>query len=348
MTLLRRIIRAAGSLELTTVGLLYLFFLVFAMTLAQASMPVREATVRFMHSWLVFAGPVPFPGGMLAFSVLGANLIVATCTRIPLRWDRVGILLAHVGLILLVAGGLFSRLTVRETVIALAEGQSESFSYDLENWDLVVGADGGERYPLSSLPDTINGVRLAERQFLPDSTLVRDGGDSIISVSGARGIVPARVQRDSPVPGIILDVVGRQILLHGSDPRPLEIDGVGASPLTLQLLPGRVPLPVEIRLDAFEAEFFEGTQTPRAFSSSVTIFDGDVQRRATIEMNEPLRIGGHSIYQLGYDSPESSMDVSFFQIVRNPARWLPYVVGLLVSLGLIVHSVIRSAERRKA
>jgi hypothetical protein len=116
-------------------------------------------------------------------------------------------------------------------------------------------------------------------------------------------------------------------------------------------LPARVILPFSIELLSFEARFYEGTNTPQSFESRVRIH-GEVEREASIEMNQPARIGDYSIYQLGYDA--SGQTLSYLQIVQNPLRWVPYVLGTLAGAGLILHLVVvaiyagRGRRRKKA
>ncbi len=356
----RAAIRAASSLELTTGTLLYLFILILVATLYQNGHSIHETTSRFIYAWFFFVGPIPLPAGQLVFAVLGFNLIAGTVTRIPLRPDRIGIIIVHLGLILLVVGGLFVRLLVDESILALAEGESDTYSYDLKRWDLVVEGAGAAastgvaagaagvirddlvRYPLESLTATVAGRPVEVLKRLEDASVRRAGPKDVESVGGWKEIVPADVRRDNPVPGVTLRIDGRTVLLHGSDPGAYELDET----LSIRLLPRRYPLPATIRLEAFEAEFFEGTQTPRSFQSRVDIVEGDIERSATISMNQPLRLGPYTFFQLGYDSRDTGREVSLLHVVRNPVRQLPYVVGLLISFGLVLHAVIRVFERK--
>ncbi len=315
----RRLISVAGSPKLATVGLAWLFGLVLAATFYQLGHSIHETTLRFFHSWLIFAGPMPLPAGRLVYAVLGVNLIVSVLTRIPLRWSKVGLFIIHTGLILLVIGGLTHRFSRSESVLVLAEGESDSYSYDLRQWELVVGRAGEERYPLDSLPSEIQGKSVVVAEHLPDT-------------------------EDGPTfsPRVILQVDGETIPLSGGDRGPTAT----SSGILLRLEPSRYPMPAEIRLEEFTAEFFEGTATPKAFTSRVRVIQGDVERLAVISMNEPLRLRDYTIYQLSYDT-SGERDISVFQVVRNPIRWVTYVVSLLISGGLLVHLVIRVVEVRR-
>jgi hypothetical protein len=51
-------------------------------------------------------------------------------------------------------------------------------------------------------------------------------------------------------------------------------------------------------------------------------------------MNNPLRYGGETFYQSGYDERDDK--VTILQVVRNPGWLTPYVSCALISLGLAV------------
>lgn len=111
-------------------------------------------------------------------------------------------------------------------------------------------------------------------------------------------------------------------------------------------LPAQVILPFDIELLSFDARFYEGTNTPRAFESRVRVH-GEVEREGSVEMNRPMRVGDFSIYQLGYAADGPTF--SYLQVVENPLRWVPYLLGSLAGLGLLVHlgfEAGRAANRR--
>jgi hypothetical protein len=55
-------------------------------------------------------------------------------------------------------------------------------------------------------------------------------------------------------------------------------------------------------------------------------------RNVRIYMNNPLRYGGETLYQSGYD--ERDPRVTILQVVRNPTWLTPYLSCTLVGLGL--------------
>lgn len=341
-TIFSRAIHLIGSLELTTIGLLWLFGLTLAGTFYQLNHSIQQTVAVFFHAWFVFAGPVPLPAAQFVFAVLGLNLAVSTFTRIPYRWDKIGLFIVHLGLIAMVVGGMTQRFSRKESILVLAEGESDTYSYDLRNWEVVVGADGGERYGVHSLPDLLAGRPVSLIEFVADAEPSPEGPESVRNIERNRSLIVADPPRPNPIPGVLLHVGSDQVLLHGNDRFPTRL----VDDLVLRLEPARYPMSAEIRLNEFEAEFFQGSTTPRSFTSEVTVVQDGARRDAVISMNRPLRLREYTIFQLGYDA-NVLRDVSVFQVVENPLRWIVYAVSLVIAAGLLVHLVIRASDVRR-
>lgn len=112
----------------------------------------------------------------------------------------------------------------------------------------------------------------------------------------------------------------------------------------------RAYLPAFIKLLDFKHDRYPGTDIPFNFSSDVALLEGpDARQRNTlIYMNHPLRYEGLTFYQASFANNDT---MSMFQVVHNPARWIPYIacvittIGLLLqfSISLFVHSFKRRA-----
>jgi hypothetical protein len=95
--------------------------------------------------------------------------------------------------------------------------------------------------------------------------------------------------------------------------------------------------PYSLRLDEFRFDRYEGTETPKNFSSRVRLIDeqrGD-DREVTIRMNEPLRHRGDTFFQADWNKKTEKGTV--LQVVRNPAWQLPYWSCAIVTLGMLMH-----------
>jgi hypothetical protein len=93
--------------------------------------------------------------------------------------------------------------------------------------------------------------------------------------------------------------------------------------------------PFSLTLLKFSHDKYPGTEIPKNFSSRVRLKsdDGKEDRETLIFMNNPLRYGGYTFYQAGFDNNDTT---TVLQVVRNPSWLLPYIACVLMGLGLCI------------
>src|ERR1700757_1453808 len=143
--MLHKLVDLITSLKLTIVCLAAAMALIFAGTLAQVHLGIHEAQQRYFQSMFVWWPPegrgfkIPvFPGGHLIGAVLLINLIAAHAKRFRWAWRKLGIHLTHAGLIIMLAGGLFTDLFAVESHMRLTGGETKNYSEDMQHTELVV------------------------------------------------------------------------------------------------------------------------------------------------------------------------------------------------------------------
>src|SRR5580693_5990452 len=131
--LVRRLIKIFTSLRLTVVLLAFAIILVFIGTLAQVDEGLYNAQARYFRQWLVLGldlfgtrVPIILPGGYLIGTLLLINLLAAHIYRFQFSVKKIGIQLAHAGVILLLVGQLVTDMLARETQIHFSEGETKS------------------------------------------------------------------------------------------------------------------------------------------------------------------------------------------------------------------------------
>ncbi|MDP3850866.1 MAG: cytochrome c biogenesis protein ResB [Luteolibacter sp.] len=368
MKVLNQLIEGVSSLRLTVFCLAAALVLVFAGTLAQVRFGLYLVQDEYFQSWFVwwqapagnFTLPV-FPGGHLIGAVLLGNLIAAHIRRFSWAWKKIGIQLTHLGLIIMLAGGLATDLFSVHSFMRIKEGGNSNYSEDSMKMEFAVidqtdpeteqvTAVPGERLASGgtitheSLP-----FQLAVRGFYQNSKLgmIGQGGTSVPAASqgtGQRVSVTAAARatrmndRDSmsavleiiPVKGG--DSLGTWLVSDAlAAPQNFEFGGRRWS---LQLRPARYYKPYSLTLLDFTHETYPGTQIPKNFSSKVNLSDLEVDdsRQVLIFMNHPLRYRGDTYYQSGFEPDNSG---TILQVVRNPSYQAPYVACVIVSIGLI-------------
>jgi hypothetical protein len=142
--LIKKLVRFFTSLKLTVVLLAFAIVLVFIGTLAQVDEGLYEAQARYFHQWLIFGLdvfghriPLILPGGYLIGTMLLLNLLAAHLYRFQLSVKKIGIQLAHAGVILLLVGQLMTDMLAHESQMQLAEGETKAYAEDARHCELV-------------------------------------------------------------------------------------------------------------------------------------------------------------------------------------------------------------------
>jgi len=166
--LVRRLIKVFTSLRLTVVLLAFGIILVFVGTLAQVDEGLYNAQARYFRQWIVLGLdlfgrkiPIILPGGYLIGTLLLLNLFAAHIYRFQLSVKKIGIQLAHAGVILLLVGQLVTDMFAHESQMLFSEGQTRNYSESAQYYELIF--------------TTPTGNNTAQVVSLPGSLLARGG-----------------------------------------------------------------------------------------------------------------------------------------------------------------------------
>ena len=143
--MLDRVVNFFTSLRLTVICLCLAILLVFLGTLQQVHLGLYEVQARYFRSFLIFWGPagaswkIPvYPGGWLIGMTLLMNLLAAHIKRFKFEKRKIGILLVHGGLILLLVGQFVTEMFQIESQMVLRPGQTKNYSEDGRKNELAV------------------------------------------------------------------------------------------------------------------------------------------------------------------------------------------------------------------
>jgi hypothetical protein len=144
------VIRFFTSLRLTVVLLAFAILLVFIGTLAQVDEGLYNAQARYFRQWLIFGLnllghkiPLILPGGYLIGTMLLVNLLAAHIYRFQFSVKKLGIQIAHSGVILLLVGQLATDMFAHESQIRFAEGETKTYAESSQNYELAFTVDAG-------------------------------------------------------------------------------------------------------------------------------------------------------------------------------------------------------------
>ena len=142
--LFRWLIKFFTSLRLTVVLLAFAIVLVFVGTLAQVDEGLYNAQARYFRQWLVLGLdafghriPIILPGGYLIGTLLLVNLLAAHIYRFQLSIKKIGIQLAHAGVILLLVGQLATDMLAHESQMHFFVGETKSYSESPQYYELI-------------------------------------------------------------------------------------------------------------------------------------------------------------------------------------------------------------------
>ncbi len=361
-------------MKLTIACLAAATILVFVGTLAQVHYGIHVVQERYFQSLLVwwptestgFRIPV-FPGGHLLGAVLLLNLVAAHLRRFRMNLRNVGIHLIHGGLIIMLAGGLFTDLFSVESQILIAQGETKNYSEDSRLRELVIidkrNRDSDKVTAVSEARLRRGGVldlenlpfRIAIKNYFENSQLQKLGPMMAKTERAAEQGLGAQVSvRELPqttsvdgrdVKSAILQLEPKETADAASVPRgtwlvsealenPQTFSCAGGA-WQIEMRPIRYYKPYSLTLQKFTHERYPGTDIPKNFASQITLNDPghNVHRDVLIYMNHPFRYAGETYYQSGFGGDDQS---SILQVVHNPSFVAPYIACVVVGLGLLL------------
>ena len=374
----RHIFSPLASLRLTVTLFATAMFLIFAGTLAQAHRGIWSVMHQFFRSplvWIdlqlfvpedVFRVPYrfPYPGGYVIGGLLLINLVAAYALRFKFTRKRVGILLLHMGIVLLLIGELVTALWSQEGTMTIDEGSSANFIEDIRHAELaVIDPSHPDHEQVVVIPGSVltreEMIRheslpfdVSVRQWMPNSRLFGPATappdiKPIATAGIGTRVVAQQVPQvtgaddqtvDAPSAYLTLSHRGRDlgtwlVSAYLDAPEPVT---VGGKTYGIQLRFKRTYKPYTIHLIDFRHDKFVGTEKPRNFSSLIRLVDPtrNEDRQALIYMNHPLRYNGETFYQSAFKQDDSG---TILQVVRNPGWLIPYVACGLVSAGMLLH-----------
>jgi hypothetical protein len=364
---LLRWVKPLTSLKLTIICLAAAMVLVFVGTLDQVHIGVYEAENRYFRSFfLFFTLPgthlrIPwFPGGYIVGTLLLINLLAAHIARFKLSWKKVGILLLHSGLILLLIGQLFADIFIDlESQMRLDQGQTKNYSESLYHDELaIIDTSGTDSDQVVSVPESrlskgnriplpVDSLEVVIQEYYPNAALVSPGqlpspsyphlpiGPMAVAVQMEKTY--KENERNQPAATVSIlqngNLLGTWSVAAGF-PRPLSFQAAGKT-RQIVLRPKRFYKPFAVQLLQFRHDRYAGTDIAKNFSSRIKLTDAEKHedRESLIFMNNPLRYRGYTFFQAGFDNNDTT---TVLQVAQNPSWLVPYISCALIVFGMLL------------
>lgn len=360
------------SLRLTVALLVLGMVLVFWGTLAQVHLGLYQAQNEFFRSFFVFWQPngsalkIPvFPGGYLLGGLLLINLFAAHFRYYRSAKKKIGILLIHLGIVLLLAGQFLTDFLSSESVMHIRAGASVNYSESTSDYELAItdttdqAFDTAVAFPARALlkHDEITRTELpftiCPESYYQNSALTEKaepGYEEAKTSSGVgrsgiwwRRLPHETVTQKRDVPSGIVELrtpqgtLGSFLVSGFLHPQEFTFNH---RTYQLALRPLRFYKPFSLHLVEFKFDRYPGTDIPKNFSSRVRLQRPQTgeDRELLIYMNNPLRYAGETFYQADWDHEDEKGTV--LQVVRNPSWLTPYLACALVGGGLVIQFMI--------
>jgi hypothetical protein len=177
--LIKKIVNFFTSLKLTAALLAFAIVLVFVGTLAQADEGLYGAQAHYFKQWIVIGAsmfghkiPLILPGGYLLGTLLLVNLVITHICRFQLSPKKIGIQLAHAGVIVLLVGQLATDMLARELQMHFVEGETRNYSDSAGAYELIFN-NGNE---ITAIPERLlatGGELTTQKTGLPFTIVVK-------------------------------------------------------------------------------------------------------------------------------------------------------------------------------
>ena len=365
--MLKHLLKIFSSVKLTVACLVLGCVIVFWGTIAQVHLGLYKAQNEFFRSLFVYWTPagsgfhVPiFPGGYLIGTVLLVNLFLAHFRYYQPGKRKIGIVLIHLGIVLLLLGQMLTDFLAVESSLHLRIGETKNYTEADRAFELAVkdttekDSDKIVAIPCSVLvrrgevsdPEMPFTVRV--KTFYANSMLAQQSQPGYAKVNTTAGLGSDMWWREVPretgmnridMPSAIVEVVTNggllgMFLVSGwvDQPQPFTFNRHAYEMLLRQ---ERYYLPFSLHLIEFRHDKYPGTDIPKNFSSRVRLqnLENGEDREVRIFMNNPLRYAGETFYQASFDADDHG---SVLQVVHNPSWLTPYLGCVLVATGLII------------
>ena len=354
----QEIIKALSSPKLFVYSLVWLMVLVVVGTVSQRDIGLFASQQRYFSSYIFLFGPIPLPGGRIVLTLMLTNLISMLFKQNLWKMKKIGILVVHLGGVMLLVGAGLTAIFSSEGSMVIEEGSRSNTIDDYHNTELAIINISEQNYDIYTVfgqPLFVRGNNLRHEnlnfditvlEYMDNSTFEPISGQSDIQY---RGMLKNISLKEIPIdkddmknrPGIIFQVSGSftdsdgiyGLIFGQSVPATLSING---KQYVMSIQKKKTYLPFAIELLDFKKVMHPGTQVAKSFSSRINLIENNVPRSVLIEMNKPLRHKGYTFFQASFIEGLDG-EATVLAAVHNYGRLFPYISSIIMSIGLLLH-----------
>ena len=366
---IKQLIKFISSPKVFSYTVVWLIVIVFFGTIAQKDVGLYASQVKYFSSYyFLFAGFLPLPGGRITIIIMTVNLASSLFKKNLWKMKKLGIIIVHIGgLLLLIGGGITAKFSAEGNMV-IGEGERSDHVDDYHDMELAfvnTSLEDSLEYTIFDAPllgegkrikydklgiqidiiDHIKNVRIESRISPADSIYKGFLNDFVI--------IPKQPDKENTQnrPGLIFKIEGTGKETDGIygaflGQRVPDTFEIGGELFFTEFRRKRTYLPFAIELLDFKKVMHPGTNVAKSFSSEVNLIENKIPRRVLIQMNEPLRHRGYTFYQASFvDGLDKETTV--LATVKNYGRMFPYISSIIMSIGLLIHLLINLPKMLK-
>lgn len=340
----------------------WLMFLVVMGTISQKQLGLYDATHKYFNSVILWLGPIPTPGGLTTIGVIFIALTIKFIFYSQWNKKKAGTILTHLGILLLLLGGIITSFISKEWFMIIPEGRNVSEVSDYygrvvkikKDGEIIQTIDFGALYKNKEFK--IENLNIKVLEYCENCGARAPSGlyENLqgLAVNMELYPTPSKKQKEANFSGLILNIEnpdtpqenGAYIVMEDIPKNPIIKTKDG----NIEIILGRKKetIPFSLTLKDFRKIDYPGTNKAKEYESDLIIHDGEVSWPTTISMNEPLRYKGYTFYQSSFEQ-RPDIEVTVLSVVNNKGRIFPYISTLVIFLGLLLHLIIHLNKKRE-
>jgi hypothetical protein len=340
-----------------SITLLWLMVLVVTGTVAQRYIGLYESQERYFSSFFFYGWFVPLPAGRLTLGLIFLGLLAKLAFKTNWVRSQVGIIIIHLGALILLGGGFLTAATSREGRMIIPEGESSDIIEDDRRMEFVlveetlgdaekefVFGEGwlkkkqvlrldGESISIQILDYFKNCEAVSRNEPMRDPDFV--GFNKLFELKN----IPVNKEEGENRHGILFKVsegaMEKYYGIYELMPVTQTVEA-GGKKYRAVIRHSQTKLPFSIELLDFEKKIYAGTDIAKSYQSQINLVLPTGREKYLIHMNHPLRYQEYSFYQASFLEGENG-DTTVLAVVKNPGRIFPYVASIIMCLGLLLH-----------
>lgn len=321
---MKKILKKLAKAKIATYVLPPIMILLIWGTIAQSKIGIYEANRIFFNSYFFWCGFVPVPGLLFFWPIISISLAAKMILRTPkfFKKDKFGSNITHLASLILIASPIFTNHLTQEGFMILQENGKSQIFVDFFEKEAVLWENDKiiSKVILSKKTTNLNNFMQIDNFY--------ENCDSI-------NYTPKKIALNAED-----NMACAQIIHHGKkiDIFENEIIDLNQNNQQIQIRKKQTRLPFEIQLIKFNKTNYPGSENAKSYESKITLKNGSTNKNITISMNKPFTYEGYSFFQSSFINADGKT-YSILNVVKNNLRILPYIISILLSIGLIIQTI---------